>query len=319
MPEGYLVQLFPLEVSHTFLFEFRNKHIHPLLLSHAICIQQWFPLVCCWVSTTCTWTSSLVCSGRSLSRLGWGIARFLWIWCCWAGLWLGSCWQLVCQHHQDSGFCLPRQWVACNVFLPCFVEFHSRNYHRSRLLFCLLSPCLCESRRWCLFPLLCLLPLGQGVRICWRLRWTISLCVWVLWSVAYIWGTVWFCCRKQVRHVWNISAVGFACEFAVWFRICNFLIHWFVVLAFFAQSMVPLLHYLILIWLGRWGLVCQQWLWWWLGEVISPLELVSHWAPLELGADCWLICWVQVFPLVVWPFCQRWPGLMLWYIKRVMG
>ncbi len=41
------------------------------------------------------------------------------------------------------------------------------------------------------------------------------------------------------------------------------------------------------------------------GILLGTLELVSHWAPLELGADCWLLCWVTVFPLVVWPFCQN--------------
>ncbi len=39
MPGGDLAQLFPLEVSRAFFFEFCNKHIHPLLLSHAICIK----------------------------------------------------------------------------------------------------------------------------------------------------------------------------------------------------------------------------------------------------------------------------------------
>ncbi len=103
----------------------------------------------------------------------------------------------------------------------------------SHLLLCLLVLGLCKWKRWCLFHLLCLLPLGQGVRICWRLRWgTISLCAWGLWSVAYDWGTVPFCCCKQVGHVRNISTARFACEFAVWFGLCYFLIHWFFCLSF---------------------------------------------------------------------------------------
>ncbi len=167
--------------------------------------------------------------------------------------------------------------------------------------------------KWCLFPLLCLLPLGQGVQICWRLRCTISHCAWVLWSVAYNSGTVPFCCCQWVGHVWNISAVRFACEFTVWFGLCYFLpflIHWIFVLALFAQSMVPLLLYWILIWLGLWGLVCQLWLCWWLGEVISPLELVSCWAPLELGADCCLTCWVSLGGLAILSKVIR---SMLWW------
>ncbi len=194
---------------------------------------------------------------------------------------------------------------SCAIFLLCLVYFHSHNYHMSRLFLYLLIIGCCGWRRWCWFPLLCLLHLGQGVQIHYQLRWTISLCALGLRSVAYNWGTLLFCCREQVEQVQNISVVKFACEFAVWFGLCCFLICCFFVVALFAQTMVASLRYGFLNWLDVWGLVCQWWLWWWLWGVSLPLELASCWAPLELGAHCWILCWVTVFSLVVWTFCQR--------------
>ncbi len=87
---------------------------------------------------------------------------------------------------------------------------------------------------------------------------------------------------------------------------CEFVPHiQFVLIALFAQTMVASLLYGFLNWLGHWGLVCQWWLWWWLGGVSSPLELASCWALLELGAHCWILCWVTVFPLVVWTILSK--------------
>ena len=197
-----------------------------------------------------------MCSSRSLSHLGLRIMRFCEYDAVEQDFYEGhvSSWCANIIRIVDS--VSPRgEFVRC--FLPCLVQFSIRKYHMSCILLSFLVLGLCRWKRWCLFPLLCLLPLGQGIQICWQLRWTIFLCVLGLRSVAYNWGTVQICCPKQVEmfgifllsdlHVKLLCDTGSA-------------IFWFIdffVLALFARTMVPLLLYGFLIWLGCWGLVCR--------------------------------------------------------------